>query len=107
LELGQQGAAVARAHAGGLGQPGAGDGLAGGDHRGVGGAGAFALAARIAVCLAGRVEFVDGGLALGELDLDTLAAELLSVVDQTMQPTAVSLWLRPSVASSPSPDRAS
>jgi hypothetical protein len=37
-----------------------------------------------------------------ELDLDTLAAELLSVVDQTMQPTAVSLWLRPSVASSPS-----
>jgi uncharacterized membrane protein YbhN (UPF0104 family) len=42
-----------------------------------------------------------------ELDLDTLAAELLSVVDQTMQPTAVSLWLRPSVASSPSRDRAS
>jgi hypothetical protein len=42
-----------------------------------------------------------------ELDLDTLAAELLSVIDQTMQPTAVSLWLRPSVASSPSPDRAS
>jgi hypothetical protein len=37
-----------------------------------------------------------------ELDLDTLAAELLSVVDRTMQPTAVSLWLRPSVASSPS-----
>ena len=42
-----------------------------------------------------------------ELDLDTLAAELLSVVDQTMQPTTVSLWLRPSVASSPSRDRAS
>jgi hypothetical protein len=42
-----------------------------------------------------------------ELDLDTLSAELLSVVDQTMQPTAVSLWLRPSVASSPGPDRAS
>ena len=33
-----------------------------------------------------------------ELDLDTLSAELLSVVDQTMQPTALSLWLRPSVA---------
>jgi hypothetical protein len=30
-----------------------------------------------------------------EVDLDTLAAELLAVVDQTMQPTAVSLWLRP------------
>jgi hypothetical protein len=31
-----------------------------------------------------------------QLDLDTLAAELLAVVDQTMQPTRVSLWLRPS-----------
>jgi hypothetical protein len=30
-----------------------------------------------------------------EIDLDTLSAELLAVVDQTMQPTAVSLWLRP------------
>jgi amino acid transporter len=32
-----------------------------------------------------------------ELDLDTMSAELLSVVDQTMQPTTASLWLRPSV----------
>jgi hypothetical protein len=30
-----------------------------------------------------------------EIDLDTLAAELLAVVDQTMEPTRVSLWLRP------------
>lgn len=30
-----------------------------------------------------------------ELDLDTLAAELLAVTDQTMQPTTASLWLRP------------
>jgi hypothetical protein len=29
-------------------------------------------------------------------DLDTLAAELVAVVDQSMQPTRVSLWLRPS-----------
>src|SRR5215213_1642425 len=31
-----------------------------------------------------------------QLDLDTLSAELLTVVDQTMEPTRVSLWLRPS-----------
>ncbi len=30
-----------------------------------------------------------------EIDLDTLRAELLAVVHQTMEPTAVSLWLRP------------
>jgi hypothetical protein len=30
-----------------------------------------------------------------QIDLDTLATELLAVVEQTMQPTAVSLWLRP------------
>lgn len=29
------------------------------------------------------------------IDLDTLTAELLAVVDQTMQPTSASLWLRP------------
>jgi hypothetical protein len=34
-----------------------------------------------------------------QVDLDTLTAELLSVVDQTMQPTRASLWLRPSVPS--------
>jgi hypothetical protein len=34
-----------------------------------------------------------------EIDLDTLTAELLTVVDQTMQPTQASLWLRPHRAS--------
>jgi hypothetical protein len=32
-----------------------------------------------------------------QVDLDTLSTELLAAVDQTMQPTAASLWLRPSV----------
>ncbi len=31
-----------------------------------------------------------------QVDLDTLSSELLSVVDQTMEPTRASLWLRPS-----------
>jgi hypothetical protein len=31
------------------------------------------------------------------VDLDTLSAELLAVVDQTMEPTVASLWLRPPV----------
>jgi hypothetical protein len=31
-----------------------------------------------------------------QVDLDTLSAELLSVVDQTIQPATASLWLRPS-----------
>jgi hypothetical protein len=30
-----------------------------------------------------------------QVELDTLTAELLAVVDQTMQPTRSSLWLRP------------
>jgi hypothetical protein len=29
------------------------------------------------------------------VDLDTLTGELLAVVDQTMQPTQATLWLRP------------
>jgi hypothetical protein len=32
-----------------------------------------------------------------QIDLDTLSAELLTAVDQTMQPTTASLWLRPSL----------
>jgi hypothetical protein len=35
-----------------------------------------------------------------EVDLDTLSAELLAVVDQTIQPTRASLWLRPSTQAS-------
>jgi hypothetical protein len=31
-----------------------------------------------------------------QVDLDTLSTQLLAVVDQTMEPTRVSLWLRPS-----------
>jgi hypothetical protein len=31
-----------------------------------------------------------------EVDLDTLSAELLGVLDHTVQPTTASLWLRPS-----------
>jgi hypothetical protein len=33
-----------------------------------------------------------------QVDLATLSTELLTVVDQTMEPTAASLWLRPSAA---------
>jgi hypothetical protein len=35
-----------------------------------------------------------------QVDLDTLTGELLGVIDQTMEPTRVSLWLRPSVSAS-------
>jgi hypothetical protein len=38
-----------------------------------------------------------------QVDLDALRAELLAVVDQTMQPTQASLWLRPPAATRPSP----
>jgi hypothetical protein len=34
-----------------------------------------------------------------QVDLDTLTAEVLGVVDQTMQPTRASLWLRPQLPS--------
>jgi hypothetical protein len=34
-----------------------------------------------------------------QVDLDTLTAELLALVDQTMQPTQASLWLRPQAPS--------
>jgi hypothetical protein len=35
-----------------------------------------------------------------QVDLDTLSTELLAVVDQTTEPTRVSLWLRPSASGS-------
>jgi hypothetical protein len=34
-----------------------------------------------------------------QVDLDTLTDDLLAVVDQTMQPTQTSLWLRPQALS--------
>jgi hypothetical protein len=36
-----------------------------------------------------------------QVDLDALRAELLTVVDQTVQPTQASLWLRPPLPRSP------
>jgi hypothetical protein len=36
-----------------------------------------------------------------EVDLDALSADLLAVVDQTMQPTKATLWLRPSAQARP------
>ncbi len=36
-----------------------------------------------------------------QVDLDTLTGELLGVVEQTVQPTSVSLWLRASVSTAP------
>jgi hypothetical protein len=40
-----------------------------------------------------------------QVDLDTLTDDLLAVVDQTMQPTQTSLWLRPPLEPSPTPSR--
>jgi hypothetical protein len=40
-----------------------------------------------------------------QIDLDALTAELLAVVEQTLQPTRASLWLRPPTNPSPPPQR--
>jgi hypothetical protein len=41
-----------------------------------------------------------GACLRDQVDLATLTADLLGVVDQTMQPTQLSLWLRPPPPSS-------
>jgi hypothetical protein len=38
-----------------------------------------------------------------QVDLDTLTAELLTVTDRTVEPTTVSLWLRPQPSGYPTP----
>jgi hypothetical protein len=43
---------------------------------------------------AGRVIDAFGARLRDQVDLDTLTAEVMAVVDQTMQPTRASLWLR-------------
>jgi hypothetical protein len=40
-----------------------------------------------------------------EVDLDTLSAEVLTVVHQTMEPTTASLWLRPTAGGTSQPTR--
>jgi hypothetical protein len=49
---------------------------------------------------AGRTIEVFGARLRQQVDLDTLTTELLAVVEQTMQPTRLSLWLRPQEPSS-------
>ena len=47
---------------------------------------------------AGRIIEAFGARLRDQVDLDTLTAEVLAVVDQTMAPTRTSLWLRPPTA---------
>ncbi|MFL5794593.1 MAG: hypothetical protein ACJ77H_11415, partial [Actinomycetota bacterium] len=47
---------------------------------------------------AGRLIEAFGARLRDQVDLDALHTELLAVVDQTMQPTRASLWLRPPAA---------
>jgi len=57
---------------------------------------------------AGKTVEAFSGRLRDQIDLDTLSVELLVTVNQTMQPSAVSLWLRPSPqAPSPTKGRAS
>jgi hypothetical protein len=52
---------------------------------------------------AGRLIEAFGARLRDQVDLDTLTAEVLAVVDQTMAPTRASLWLRPPAARAGSP----
>jgi hypothetical protein len=52
---------------------------------------------------AGRLIEAFGARLRDQVDLDALHTELLGVVDQTMQPTRASLWLRPPAARAGSP----
>ena len=49
----------------------------------------------VAVAVAVAAIFQPARRRIQQVDLDSLRAELLAVADQTMQPTTVSLWLRP------------
>jgi hypothetical protein len=58
---------------------------------------AAGLVARVSTPLTDAARIIDGfGARLrDQVDLDTLTAEVLAVVDQTMQPTRAWLWQRP------------
>jgi NH3-dependent NAD+ synthetase len=47
---------------------------------------------------AGRIIEAFGARLRDQVDLDTLTAEVMAVVDQTMQPTTAWLWQRPPAA---------
>jgi hypothetical protein len=56
---------------------------------------------------AGRLIEAFGTRRRDQVDLDTLTADLLDVIDQTMQPAQVSLWMWPHAAVEPLGDMAS